>query len=77
MELVTRLCVGRDSYGQCELKRCATRGVGGGPQAAAMRLNDRSTDGQAHAGSIILGREECLEDLVCLLRRESTTGVTD
>lgn len=77
MESVTRLCVRRDSYGQRELKRRATRRVSGGPQVAAVRLNDRPADGQPHAGSIILGREECLEDLIRLLGRESPTGVTD
>ena len=75
--LVTRLRMRRDSYGQRELKRCAARRISGGPQAAAMRLYDRPAYGQAHAGSIILGREECLEDLVCLVRRESRAGVTD
>jgi len=67
----------RDRCGQGELKSCAARGVVGSPQAAAMRLNDRPTDGQPHTGPVILGRKESLEDLFRLLRRQSHTGIAD
>ena len=67
-EQLGRLCVRRDRGGQGELKSCTPRGVAGGPQAAAMRLNDRPTDGQPHTRPVLLGRKECPEDLVRLLR---------
>ena len=54
----------RDRYWQGELKSCAARRVAGDPQAAAVRLNDRPTDGQPHTSAVILGRKECSEDLV-------------
>ena len=67
----------RDRGGQGELKSCAASGAAGGPQAAAMRLDDGATDGQPHTGPVILGRKECLEDLLRLLRGESRSGITD
>src|SRR5258708_775889 len=67
-EQLGRLCVHRDRSGQGELKSCTPPGGAGGPQAAAMRLNDRPTDGQPHTRPVILGRIECPEDLVRLLR---------
>ena len=63
--------------GQGELKSCAPPGGTGGPQTAAMRLNDRPTDGQPHTSPVILGRKECLEDLIRLLRGQSHTGIAD
>src|SRR5260370_38805424 len=42
-----------------------------------MRLNDRPTDGQPHTSPVILGRKECPEDLVCLLRGQSHTRIAD
>src|ERR1700688_2250690 len=42
-----------------------------------MRLNDRPTDGQPHASPVILGREECPEDLLPLLRGQSHAGIAD
>ena len=44
-EAVGGLCVRRDRDGQGELKSCAVPGGASDPQAAAMRLNDRATDG--------------------------------
>src|SRR5260370_19852394 len=63
--------------GQGELESCTAPGGAGGPQAAAMRLNDRPTDGQPHTSPLIFGRKECLEDLFCLLRGQSHTGIAD
>src|SRR2546430_272778 len=76
-ERLRRLCVRRERGGQGELKGCATGGVSVGPQAATMRLNDRPTDGQPHTRPVILGRKECPEDLVRLLRGQSHTGIAD
>jgi hypothetical protein len=67
----------QDRGGQGELKSCAAAGGGSGPQASAMRLNDRPTDGQPHTSPIILGRKECLKDLVPLLRRQSHAAIAD
>src|SRR5260370_32554507 len=61
--------------GQGEPKSCTPPGGARGPQAAAMRLNDRPTDGQPHTRPLILGRKKCPEDLVGLLRRESPTRI--
>src|SRR5882762_4615659 len=55
---VRRLCVRRDRGGQGELKSCTPAGSAGGPQAAAMRLNDGTTDGQPHTSPVVLGRKE-------------------
>src|SRR5260370_41470537 len=57
------LCVRRDRSGQGELKSCNLPGDGGGPQAAAMRLDDRPTDRQPHTVPGPLGSKECPEDL--------------
>src|SRR5467141_4618706 len=76
-ERLRRLGLRRDRGRQGELKGCATGGVSVGPQAAAMRLNDRPTDGQPHTSPVILGRKECREDLVRLLRGQSHTGIAD
>src|SRR6516162_8498387 len=46
-----------------ELKRCTWPGVGGGPQATAVRFDNRPTDGQSHAGALRFGGKERLEDL--------------
>src|SRR4029077_15182247 len=51
--------------------------VVGSPQAAAMRLNDGATDRQSHAGPIKLRCKEGIENLVCLLRGQSHTGIAD
>src|SRR5438128_12465909 len=72
-----RLCVRRDRGRQGELKSCAPPRGTGGPQASAMRLDDRATDGQPHTSAVILGRKESTEDLVRLLRRQSHTGIAD
>src|SRR6202158_4047889 len=76
-EQLGRLCVHRDRGGQGELKSCTPPGGTGGPQAAAMRLNDRPADGQPHTSPVILGRKECPGDLVRLLRGQSHTGIAD
>jgi len=52
--------------GQGELKRCAPTGVCDGPQAAAMRFDDGTADGQSHAGALRFGGEEGIEDLLRL-----------
>src|SRR5437763_1479872 len=72
-----RSCVRRNCSRKCELKCCASAGVVGDPQAAAMRLNDRPTNGQPHTGPLILGCKECPEDLVRLLRGQSHSGIPD
>src|ERR1700680_4895773 len=77
LEQPMRLCVRRDRGGQGELKSCTPPGGAGGPQAAAIRLNDRPTDGQPHTSPIILGRKKCPEDLVRLLRGQSHAGIAD
>ena len=46
-----RLGVGR----QYEMKRRAASGVACGPQAAAVRLDDRAADGESHARTLNLG----------------------
>src|SRR5882724_7677431 len=71
------LHMGHDRSGQGELKRCTAPGSAGGPQAAAMRLDDRTADGQPHTSPVIFGRKECIEDLFRLLRGKSHTGITD
>jgi len=63
--------------GRVELKSCTPAGGAGGPQAAAMRLNDGTTDGQPHTSPVILGRKECREDPVRLLLGQSHAGIAD
>src|ERR1700741_2364261 len=73
-----RLCVRRRERGrQDEVKSCAPSGGAGGPQAAAMRLNDRPTDRQPHTGPLIFGRKECLENLFRLLWGQSHARIAD
>src|SRR6202163_704501 len=72
-----KLRVRRKRGGQGELKSCAPPGGAGGPQAPAMRLNDRPADGQPHTSPVILGRKKCPEDLFRLLRGQSHTGIAD
>jgi hypothetical protein len=62
---------------QGELKSCTPPGGAGGPQAAAMRLNDRPADAKPHAGAVRLGGKKRIEDLVLLLRGKSYAGVAD
>src|SRR6266852_3915594 len=52
---------------QSEMKCCSSSIVGGRPQAAAMRLDNRTTDGQSHAAALRLGRIKRRKDLFCLL----------
>ena len=58
-----------DGDGKGELKRGAGSAGGDGPQPAAVRFDDGATDGQPHTGAGILGRKECREDLVLVIRR--------
>src|SRR6266851_4930792 len=64
--------------GEGEVKAGATRGVFASPQAAAMRFNNGTADGESHTSAMKLGGKEGFEDLVgLLLRRKSDTGVAD
>jgi hypothetical protein len=69
--------MGRDRSGQGELKRCTAPGSAGGRQAAAVRLDVRTADGQPHTSPVISGRKDCIEDLFRLLRGKSHAGITD
>ena len=42
--------------------------IGCGPQTAAVRLDNRPADGQAHAAALRFGREEGVENLLGFLR---------
>jgi hypothetical protein len=66
-----------DFAGQGELKACARPGVGGGPQAATMRFDDGTADGQSHAGELRLGSKECTEDLLRLFWLKSHARIAD
>src|SRR5258708_5485452 len=59
------------------VKTCAARRVVGGPQAAVMRCNDGTTDGQSHTGPVSLRGKKRIEDLVRLLRGQPYAGVAD
>jgi len=48
------------------MKSRARSGIGCGPEAAAMRLDDGTTNGQAHPDAIRLRRIKCIEHLVRL-----------
>src|SRR6266853_1282977 len=63
--------------GQSEIKTRATRRVGGRPQAAVMRFNDRSADGESHAGPVKLGGKERIKDMLRLLRGQPHSRITD
>src|SRR5438132_6556410 len=65
------LCVRRDRSGQGELKSCTLPGGTGGPQAAAMRLDDRATDGQPLPGPVILGVKDGPKNLAAFSRGQS------
>ena len=62
---------------QSEMKCCSSSAVGSRPQPAAMRLHNGTADRQAHAGALWFGREECIEDLVRLLGRQTYAGVAN
>jgi len=53
--------------GQRELKDCTPTGIGGDPQAAAMRFDDGTADGQSHAGTLALGGIEDVKNFLDLL----------
>jgi hypothetical protein len=61
---------------QCELNGCAFNGVGIGPQAAAMGLDNFPTDRQCHACALRFGGIERLENAIGLLRGDSDTRIT-
>ena len=63
--------------GQGELKSCAARRIVGSPQAAAMRFNNGAADPQSHARTVSLGGNECIKDLVSLLRWKPHAGIAD
>jgi len=47
----------------------------GGPQAATMRFNDGAADAKAHAGSVGLGAEEGIEDLLGVMRGQADAAI--
>src|ERR1700676_1580323 len=51
---------------QCEVECPAATAFAVGPDPAAMRLDDRLTNCQAHAAALRLRRKECVEYLVGL-----------
>jgi hypothetical protein len=55
--------------GKRELESCSASRVGTSPQAAAVRLNDRSTDRKSHTCAVGFRGEKCIKDLVGLVRR--------
>src|SRR5258708_24383114 len=75
--LTMRSLAGVDFAGQSKMEGCTPLGVGGGPQPAAVRFDDRSADREPHAGSLRLGGEECIEDPGSLLRGQSHAGIAD
>src|SRR5216684_5525019 len=67
----------RFSFGrQREIKRCAPSYISARPQTAAMRLDDRPTDREPHAGALRLRGEERLENAVGLPLREPDPRIT-
>jgi len=68
----------------CELARCSldrqrkvkgrARSRVGGPQAAAVRLDDGPPDRQSHPRTLRLGGNEGIEDVLCLFRLDSGSG---
>src|SRR5260370_21973711 len=62
---------------QNQVKACAARRVVGGPQAAVMRFNDGTADGQSHTGPVNLRGKKRIEDLVRLLRGQPYAGIAD
>src|ERR1700733_1140864 len=63
--------------GQCETESCAARGIVRGPQAAAMRLDDRPADAQPHARAVSLGGKERTKNLVRLLMWKPLASIAD
>src|SRR6266851_5227301 len=59
------------------MKTCAARRVVGGPQAAVMRCNDGTADGQSHTGPVNLRGKKRIEDLVRLLRGQPYARIAD
>ncbi len=59
------------------MKTCAARRVVGGPQAAVMRCNDGTADGQSQTGPVNLRGKKRIEDLVRLLRGQPYAGIAD
>ena len=69
------LCPG--STGKSEAKPCSARSAVSSPQAAAMRFDNGSADGQPQTSTVNLGGEESIEYLVRLLRGQSQAGIAD
>src|ERR1700733_1118305 len=62
---------------QSEIESGAWPRIRSEPQTAAMRFNDGTADRQAHAGTLLLGSEERVEDVLRLFRFYSLTGISD
>src|SRR6516164_5910653 len=60
-----------------KLKRHAWAGIGRTPHPPTVRLDDRAADRKSHAQAIMLGRVECAEQSVCILRLDTDAGVLD
>lgn len=72
---VTDVCIGFD--GQSETKTSPSGRIVGGPQAAAMGLNNGAADPKSYAGAVNLGGKEGIKDLVRLLRCKPHAGIAD
>src|SRR5882724_11904625 len=62
---------------QGEMKSCAPSTVGACPQLPAMRLHNRTADGQTHAAALRLGGKERRKDVIHLLYWQPHARVTD
>src|ERR1700691_1232984 len=59
------------------MKSSAPSTIGACPQLPAMRLHNRTADGQPHSAALRLGGKERRKDLIHLRRWQSHAGVTD
>src|ERR1700719_4292364 len=59
------------------MESCAPSTVGACPQPAAMRIHNRTADGQSHAAALRLGGKERRKDLIHLLRWQPHACITD
>src|SRR5713101_2537373 len=62
---------------QSEMKCCSSSIVGSRPQPAAMRLDNRTADGQSHPAALRFGGEKRRKDLVNTPSRQSRPRVAD
>src|SRR2546423_14409578 len=60
---------------QLEMERCAAVGIVLGPDHAAIRLDQGACDRESESEAILLRREEGLENLVELMRRNSMSAI--